>query len=207
MSAFPMGDVFAESTLMMGFNHHFGQKRSGNHETLLALGELYGYEVTEVSPRDFEGIVASSTKIRQLMEEKDLELANKLLGYHYSVSGTVVHGRHVGATIGYPTANIKIDDSYKQLPAVGVYAVMVRIGNETYKGMCSVGYNPTFGKMGLSVEVNIFDFAEDIYNREIRLGFVSFLRPEEKFANVEALVKQLIKDKENSLLKLKDIHE
>jgi riboflavin kinase/FMN adenylyltransferase len=193
--------------IVLGFNHQFGQKRSGNHDTLIALGKNYGYDVSEVSPQEYAGMVVSSTKIRQLLDEQNLDLANKLLGYYYSVSGIVIHGRHVGASIGYPTANIKIADPYKQLPAVGVYAVNIHIGKETYRGMCSIGYNPTFGIMNLSVEVNIFDFAEDIYDKEIRLGFISFLRPEIKFENIDALVQQLKKDKENSLLKLKEYHE
>jgi riboflavin kinase / FMN adenylyltransferase len=193
--------------IVLGFNHQFGKQRSGNHDTLIALGNNYGYEVTEVSPQGFEGQVVSSTKIRQLLEEQNLDLANKLLGYHYAVTGTVVHGRNVGASIGYPTANIKITDRYKQLPAVGVYAVLVRIENTTYRGMCSIGYNPTFGSMDLSVEVNIFDFADDIYGKEIKLGFVSFLRQEIKFEGVNALIQQLGKDKENSLFKLNNIRE
>ncbi len=193
--------------IVLGFNHHFGQKRSGNHDTLIALGKNYGYEVTEVSPQGFEGQVVSSTKIRQLLDEQNLDLANKLLSYHYAVTGTVVRGRNVGTSLGYPTANIKINDPYKQIPAVGVYAVTVQIEKYIYKGMCSIGYNPTFGEMDLSVEVNIFDFADDIYGREIKLGFVSFLRPELKFDNIELLVQQLKTDKETSMVKLNNIHE
>jgi riboflavin kinase/FMN adenylyltransferase len=193
--------------IVLGFNHHFGQKRSGNHDTLVALGADYGYAVTEVSPKGYEGLVVSSTRIRQLLEEKNLALANNFLGYSYGLTGVVVHGRQVGATIGYPTANVNISDPYKQLPAVGVYAVMVGVKGKRFKGMCSVGHNPTFGVMDLSVEVNIFDFDEDIYGSDIRLEFVTFLRSEIKFAAVDELVKQLALDKENSLSSLKDIHE
>jgi riboflavin kinase / FMN adenylyltransferase len=185
--------------IVLGFNHQFGQQRSGNHNTLIDLGKTYGYEVTEVAPQDYEGQVVSSTKIRELLDEKNLDLANKLLGYHYLVAGKVVHGRKVGKIIGYPTANLSIGDPYKLIPAVGVYAVTVRINNEVHFGMCSIGFNPTFGKMGMSVEVNIFDFDADIYGKDIMLGFVAYLRPEIKFDSVEALVRQIQIDKEHSL--------
>jgi riboflavin kinase / FMN adenylyltransferase len=193
--------------IVLGFNHHFGQKRSGNHDTLISLGRTYGYAVSEVSPQEFDGEVVSSTRIRQLLDEKNLDLANQLLGYHYNLKGTVVHGRNVGASIGYPTANIKTKDPYKQLPAVGVYAVLVNIDNTGFKGMCSIGYNPTFGIMDLSVEVNIFDFADNIYGKDIRIEFISFLRPEFQFDGVESLVHQLGLDKETTLTRLKNINE
>ena len=193
--------------IVLGFNHQFGQERSGNHNTLIALGKTYGYEVTEVSPQRVEGQVVSSTRIRHLLEQHELDLANKLLGYPFMITGSVIHGRKVGKTIGFPTANIMIADHYKLIPALGVYAVTVQIDNDIHFGMCSIGFNPTFGKMELSVEVNIFDFNTEIYGKEIRMGFVSYLRPEIKFDGVEALVKQMNKDKENSLQKLHSLND
>lgn len=192
--------------VVLGFNHHFGDKRTGNHETLMSLGKHYGYDVIEVSPQGVDEIIISSTRIRQLLIESNLDLANKLLGYHYIVSGTVIHGHHLGAKLGFPTANLSIKESFKLLPAVGVYAVTVKVDNRNYKGMCSIGHNPTFGQRALSVEANIFDFNEDIYGQEISVGFVSFLRQERKFNNVEALVRQLNIDKEESIIKLAHIH-
>lgn len=193
--------------IVLGFNHHFGEKRTGNHNTLLELSVNYGYGVTEVAQHDFERQVVSSTHIRQLLDEQNLELANKLLGYYYAVTGTVTHGSKRGRILGYPTANIAIEDPYKQLPAVGVYAVQVLVESKTYKGMCSVGYNPTFGPNDLSIEVNIFDFIGDIYGKHIKLCFVSFLRPEIKFSDPESLRRQLNEDKRISLVKLNPIHE
>jgi riboflavin kinase / FMN adenylyltransferase len=188
--------------IVLGFNHQFGQQRSGNHDTLLSLGRQYDYAVTEISPQEAEDLVVSSTRIRQMLEQRELDLANKLLGYPYMLTGNVVHGRKVGKSLGFPTANLMINDAYKLIPAVGVYAVTVQIDNDIHFGMCSIGFNPTFGTMGMNVEVNIFDFEADIYGKEIRLGFVSYLRPEIKFDSAEALAKQMNKDKENSLLKL-----
>ncbi len=198
---FLLGSLGAKH-IVLGFNHHFGQKRSGNHDTLLNLGITYGYQVTEVLPKDFDGLVVSSTRIRQLLDQQNVDLANKLLGYHFPVTGTVVHGRHLGRELGYPTANIVVDEPYKQIPAAGVYAVNVIIEEQTYKGMCSIGYNPTFGENKLTIEANIFNFNNDIYGQTIKLAFVSFLRSEIKFPNVEALLQQLHEDKKVSMLRL-----
>ena len=188
--------------VVMGFNHHFGNKRSGNHETLLELGKLHGYQVEEISGQSENNIVASSTKIRHLIENHTIEEANAMLTYHYSMTGEVVEGRMIGRTIGFPTANIKIADSLKLIPGIGVYAVKVQVDDVVYKGMCNIGYNPTFANPNLSVEVNIFDFDQDIYGQNIKVIFENYIRSEVKFDNVQELIRQLGRDKELVLKKL-----
>ena len=188
--------------VVMGFNHHFGNKRSGNHETLLEMGKMYGYQVEEIAGQSENNIVASSTKIRHLIENHAIEEANAMLTYHYSITGEVVEGRRIGRTIGFPTANIKMGDSLKLIPGNGVYGVKVEVDGTIYNGMCNIGYNPTFANPTLSVEVNIFDFDRDIYGQTIKVIFENYIRSEVKFDSVPELIHQLNRDKEMVLKKL-----
>jgi riboflavin kinase/FMN adenylyltransferase len=185
--------------VVLGYNHHFGEARSGNYHALADLGGVHHYAVTEVEPQLCEGHSVSSSYIRNVINDGDLELAAKLLGYPYFISGEVVHGNHRGTSMGYPTANILVEDSYKLIPPKGVYAVKFRLKNQEYLGMCSIGTNPTFNDPNQSIEVNIFDFAEVIYGERVEVIFCKYLRPEEKYASVENLVAQLHSDKENTL--------
>ncbi len=188
--------------IVLGFNHHFGNKRSGNHDTLIKMGAEYGYQVEEVNEQTEKGVASSSTKIRALLDNHFVEEANSLLSYHYSISGEVVEGKKIGNTIGFPTANVKIGDCLKQIPANGVYAVNVEVENRLYKGMCNIGLNPTFENRSLSIEVNIFDFERNIYGKYIKITFESFIRDEIKFKSVDELVLQLNRDKQTVLKKL-----
>ncbi len=181
--------------LIVGYDHHFGKNREGNYNQLKKLGEKYGFEVEEV-PAQFVGDVAvSSTKIRKALCDGDVVKANKMLGYKYSITGKVIPGNKIGRTIGFPTANIDIDDEYKLICLGGVYACQVEVDGNIYKGMGNIGTRPTVGINGLVTEVHIFDFDQDIYDKEITISFIDRIRDEQKFHNLDALKEQLNKDK------------
>ena len=185
--------------LIIGYNHHFGRNREGSFDHLKEYGPLYGFEVEEITAQDIESIEISSTKIRNAVQEGDITIANEYLGHAYSLTGKVVAGKQLGRTIGYPTANIYIEDKYKLIPADGVYAVNVEHEGEMYGGMLNIGNNPTVQGKGRSVEVNIFNFNKDIYGDVATIYFIKRLRDELKFNNLEELKIALKKDKEDSL--------
>jgi len=189
--------------IVIGYDHHFGKNRRGTFDLLLNLGHRYNFSVEKVEPLIIDGITVSSTKIRDLLKEGKVAEANRLLGYEYSITGKVVHGNGIGRTIGFPTANISIKDEYKLIAANGVYACRVEVEKEKFNGMGNIGTRPTIDHGELTIEVNIFDFNKDIYHKEITISFVKRMRNEIKFDNLQALKKQLIKDKENTLSLLK----
>jgi riboflavin kinase / FMN adenylyltransferase len=180
--------------LIIGYNHHFGRNREGSFEHLKEFAPIYGFEVEEIPAQDIDHVNVSSTKIRKALQEGDIETANNYLGHHYSLRGAVIEGKKIGNGIGFPTANIQIAENYKLIPAVGVYAVDVLLGNEKFKGMLSIGHNPTLGNNPLTIEVNIFNFDKDIYGEKIIILFKSYLRGELKFENLDLLKEQLKKD-------------
>jgi len=185
--------------LVIGYNHHFGRNREGSFEHLKEFGPLYGFEVEEIPAKDIDSIEVSSTKIRTALLSGDMTTANSYLGHPFSIKGTVIGGKKLGRTIGYPTANIALNDKYKIVPKDGVYAVQVAIKNRLFKGMLNVGENPTIEGKGRSIEVNIFDFNEDIYKQEATIYFIKRLRDELKFNGIDELTKQLAQDKINAL--------
>lgn len=195
--------------LVIGYDHHFGKGRSGNFSSLKENEKQYGFKVEEIPALDIESIAVSSTKIRKALLSGDITTANNYLGYNYFMSGKVVSGRRIGRKIGFPTANITVTDPYKLIPAMGIYAVMVHHSGKLYKGMLSIGTNPTVGGNVLNMEVNIFNFGKDIYNEDLRVYFVEKMREEQKFSDIEALKQQLVKDKikATELLDIKNIHE
>jgi riboflavin kinase/FMN adenylyltransferase len=182
--------------IIIGYDHHFGKDREGNIVLLERLKSRYGYEVQEVPPFYVDGSPVSSTRIRNLLHEGNVKEANRMLGYDYAITGEVVRGKALGRKIGYPTANIEIPDEYKLIAANGVYACRVLIGNQIYKGMGNIGVRPTIDHGDLTIEVNIFNFDQDIYGEKITIEFVDRLRDEKKFKDINALKKQLAKDKE-----------
>lgn len=185
--------------LVIGYNHHFGRNREGSFEHLKEYGPLYGFEVEEIPAEDIDSIEISSTKIRAALLSGDVKKANKYLGHAFCMTGKVVDGKKIGREIGYPTANILIEDKYKLIPEDGVYAVKVRHDNRMYGGMLNIGKNPTVGGKHKTIEVNIFDFNKDIYGENATIYFIDRLRDEVKFKGLEELKHQLAKDKENSL--------
>lgn len=198
-------DALRIKYIVAGFDHHFGENRSGNHQTLIDLSTKYGYQVIEMEALTKNNRIISSTKIRDFIETHQIEQANSFLGYTYHLNGTVVEGNNTGKKLGFPTANILVADTFKQIPAIGVYAIQIVIDNEIYKGMCNIGTKPTFGKQPLTIEVNIFNFDKDIYGKNIRLHFISFIRNEKTFENIPLLKSQLAEDKINIIKKFNEI--
>lgn len=188
-------DKIGTKTLVIGYDHRFGKNREGSFEHLKNYSIDYGFEVEEVSKQVIDEITVSSTKIRNALIEGKITIASKYLGRNYSISGSVIKGRQLGRTIGYPTANMLVNSEHKLIPCDGVYAVKVIVQNKTFWGMLNIGNNPTVEGKGRSIEVNIFDFSEDIYNQSISIIFVNKLRGEEKFNGLNALQTQLEKDK------------
>jgi riboflavin kinase/FMN adenylyltransferase len=181
--------------LVIGYDHQFGKNREGSISFLKEISGTYNFEVIEISAQDIDDVNVSSTKIRDAVLNGDIELANDYLGDPFELTGTVIRGKALGRTIGFPTANIFIDSDLKLIPNNGVYAVKVLLNGETLNGMMNIGVRPTVsGNKQQSIEVNIFDFNEDIYGEQITLHFYSKLRDEKKFNGVEALKEQLKKD-------------
>jgi riboflavin kinase/FMN adenylyltransferase len=187
------------NTLVIGYDHRFGKNREGSFEHLKESSSLYGFEVEEIPEQDIDEIAVSSTKIRNALLNNDIQTAQKYLGNSYSLEGKVVKGKQLGRTIGYPTANIEVENSFKLIPQDGVYAVWVWYNKARFGGMLNIGNNPTVEGKGRSIEVNIFDFEKEIYTEMLKIEFVSKLRNEEKFNGLDALKAQLHLDKQNAL--------
>lgn len=188
------------SEFVIGYDHHFGRNREGTIETIENLGKKLGFDAYVVSKQEVGDRTVSSTAIRKaLSEEGDVELAAELLGRYYLLNGTVVHGDKRGKKIGYPTANIKPEHPRKIIPRRGVYAVKVRIDGVWYGGMMNIGIRPTFENGEQTLEVNIFDFDEEIYGKNVQIRFVKRIRDEKKFDGIDELVAQLDEDRKVSL--------
>ena len=180
--------------IIIGHDHVFGKNKSGNFELLQKLSKELDFVVQQLDAVKEGEFNISSTKIRNCLANGNIIGANKMLGYHYSVSGKVIDGKKLGRTIGYPTANIEVDE-LKLLPKKGAYIVEVYVKNKFYKGMLSIGTNPTVNGDKLTVEVYILDFNEDIYGEEITVKFRDFLHEEIKFESLEKLIERLDEDK------------
>lgn len=187
-------NCFHPHTIIIGYDHRFGKNRTGNFELMKKGEKKYDYEVVEITAQQLNDISISSTKIRQKLSEGDVTNANTLLGYNYFFSGKVLKGDQLGRTIGFPTANIEIEEKEKLIPGNGVYAVDVTIKDVKHKGMLNIGLRPTVGGVARKIEVNIFNFNEDIYGQIITVFFKAKMREEMKFNNLEALKNQLQKD-------------
>lgn len=190
---------FHPHTVIIGYDHRFGKGRLGDFALLEEKAPLYRYNLMEIPRYLIDEIGVSSTKIRHSLLQSDVETANRLLGYDFFFEGVVVHGDKLGRQLGYPTANLQYTDSEKIHLGHGVYAVYVQIGKEERKGMLSIGVRPTLKSSDERVEVNIFDWTEDIYDAIIRVRVHRFLRAQEKYDSLEALIAQLHKDREDSL--------
>jgi riboflavin kinase / FMN adenylyltransferase len=184
---------------IIGYDHRFGKNREGSLEYLQQQTLEFGFSVEEIPAQDIDQIAVSSTRIRQALEKGDIATANTLLGHPYSLKGQVVHGKKLGRTIGYPTANLAVSDPHKLIPAQGIYAVRVQVGDALYGGMLSIGTNPTVGGTGQTIEVHIFDFDRDLYDQVITLYFIDYIRPEEKFAGLDELTAKLKEDQTAAL--------
>jgi len=185
------------ASLVVGYDHRFGQGRKGDFNSLELLSNELNFKVEQLSELLVDNKVVSSTKIRLALEAGDILKANHFLGYRYTLSGKVIEGKQLGRKLGFPTANIETLDNHKLVPGDGVYAVFVQTGGEIYKGMLNIGIRPTvnYNADHKSIEVHIFDFESDIYNSEITLYFVLKIRDEQKFDGIVALQEQLVKDR------------
>jgi riboflavin kinase/FMN adenylyltransferase len=185
-------DMLGAKEIFVGFNYRFGRGREGNITTLKALGERLGFTVREVEQVSLDGEVISSTKIRHLLRDGEVEHAARLLGRTYTITGIVVKGDGRGKDLGFPTANIAPKHSI--IPAHGVYAVRLFVRDRFYDGIANIGMRPTFDKNVLTVEVHVFDFNEDIYGEDISLYFIGKIRDEKKFGSADELIHQIRAD-------------
>lgn len=190
--------------IVIGYDHRFGKDRSGSLSDLLCLSPEYGFDVIEISEEDIDEIAVSSTRVRNALLENDIKQANALLGYPYFLTGKVIRGDQIGRKIGYPTANILIEEHYKLIPADGIFAVTVEVKGQTHKGMAYIGSRPTVNGVTRNIEVNIFDFSREIYGQLIRLNFLHYVRGDVKFSSLEELQAQLAKDQQAVLELLSD---
>lgn len=190
---------FHPHTIIIGYDHHFGKGRKGNFILLAENADKYNYQLLEIPKYILDEISVSSTKIRNAILQSDIETANKLLGYEFFFEGIVIKGDQLGRKLGYPTANLKYTDAEKIHLGHGVFAAYAEVKGKRYKGMLSVGTRPTLENSDERVEVNIFDFDEEIYGETIRVVVKKFLRDQEKYASLGELTQQLAIDKENSL--------
>jgi riboflavin kinase/FMN adenylyltransferase len=183
--------------MVVGFDHHFGKNREGTFKNLIELSELYDFKIERIKPQNIDGITLSSTKIRTAIINGDFDIVNSYLSSNFSINGKVDQGSRIGSKIGFPTANIKIEDKYKILPKNGVYAVKVFVKRKQYFGMLNIGNRPSIPDDTFAIEVHIFNFSFSIYNEEIRVEFIKRIRDEKKFADINMLKSQLIIDEVN----------
>ena len=189
---------FHPHTVIIGYDHRFGNKRNGNIELLKKYGAELHFEVEEINEQIVDGEIVSSTHIRNYLLERDIQKANSLLGYAYFFEGFIVRGNQIGRTIGFPTANLHINDEEKLIPANGVYAVKVTgacLAHKIYDGMMNIGVRPTVDGQKKVIEVNIFEFDADIYENNITVFVYDYIRGEVKFEGLEGLKAQLNQDK------------
>ena len=185
--------------LIVGYNHRFGKERMGNITYLAKAGFQYGFSLTEIGKTEVDALAISSTRIREALLNRQPELAQSLLGRPYSIQGKVVKGRQLGRTIGFATANLLPDEADKLIPANGVYITRARIGKETLPAMTNIGTRPTVNGSERSIETHVLGLNADLYDQEIRISFLHFLREEKKFSGLEELKNQLAQDRKISL--------
>ena len=180
-------------TLLIGYDHHFGSDHLKGFSEYEHLGKQLGLRVLRAYECLVDSLPVSSSRIRKLLAAARIDQVNRLLGYTYTISGVVEHGNAIGATLGFPTANIRLN-SHKQLPASGVYAVLAHVDGVEYKALANIGTNPTVGNDYLSLEVHLLDFQGDLYSKQLTIAFCSFLREERKFGSLEELQQQIAED-------------
>ena len=186
------------SKLIIGYDHHFGKNREGNITQLSEYSHVYDFIVEEIPAQDIDSVSISSTKVRRALHAGSLKTANNYLGYNFMLNGTVVNGKKLGGTIGYPTANIDVKETYKLIPKTGVYVVKSTLDKKIVFGMMNIGSRPTVDGNHQTIEVHFFDFNQDLYNQNLTIELMYFLRDEHKFDSIDSLVHQLKKDEETA---------
>lgn len=192
-------DVFKIKKIIIGHDHRFGRNRTATIDDLINFGETYGFEVEQISAEEINEVSISSTKIRNALLEGNTELAANYLGYDYSLTGIIFKGKQLGRTIGYPTANITIEEDYKLIPNNGVYIAKSVLNGKTVFGMMNIGTRPTVDGTKQTIEINFFDFKQDLYGQKITIFLLHRMRSEQKFESIDALKNQLGKDKKTAL--------
>lgn len=192
-------DQFHIHKIIIGHDHRFGRNRTANIDNLIAFGAQYGFEVEQISAQEIQDVSVSSTKIRKALQEGKMSLANEYLGYTYFLTGEVVKGKQLGRAIGFPTANIQIEEDYKLIPKNGVYVVKTFIDQKEVFGMMNIGFNPTVNGQKQTIEVHLFDFDADIYGQKLEISLLKYVREEQKFGSVDLLKEQLNLDKKTAL--------
>ncbi len=190
---------FEPKRIIIGYDHRYGNKRTGGIELLKELAFLYNYTVEEITKHEVDDIAVSSTKIRNALLNGQIKTANAFLNYRFLLSGKVVHGKKIGTEIGYPTANLEVEYRNKIIPKSGIYAVYVVYNDQHYKAMLYIGNRPTLNGQDQSIEVNLFDFNADLYGKTLYVEFVTRVRDDAKFESLEALMLQISKDKIDTL--------
>lgn len=188
-------EILNPSVVIIGYDHGFGRNRTGDIQQLTESGERYGFKVINVDAVEYGDQKVSSSIIRNMLLKGEVKKAGELLCMPYEVSGSVIRGNQIGKRLGYPTANLYIEDPHKLIPSMGVYASKVEFKNKEYKGMTNIGIRPTINTHQLTIETNIFDFDEDIYYEKITVKLIDRIRDEQKFGSLDVLVEQLKKDK------------
>lgn len=194
---------FHPHTIIIGYDHHFGKGRTGNYELLKKSSEIHHFRLKEIPAHVLDSISVSSTRIREAISAGSMDIANTLLGYTFFFSGTVIEGNKLGRTIGYPTANLRINDPYKLIPGDAVYAVDAAVSDEPgirLKGMMNIGYRPTVDGSKKMIEVNLFDFDGQIYGKTLKVFVKKYLRAEQRFSGLDALKEQLGVDRKEALM-------
>jgi riboflavin kinase/FMN adenylyltransferase len=197
-------DAFHVKKIIIGHDHRFGRNRTATINDLELFGKQYDFEVEQISVQEINEVAVSSTKIRTALETGNVALANTYLGYEYLLSGIVCRGKQLGRTIGFPTANIQIQESYKLIPKQGVYIVKSTINGNIVFGMMNIGFNPTVNGLKLSVEVHFLDFDSDLYDKILVISVLERIREEQKFESIDDLKEQLNRDKEYVISYLKN---
>lgn len=184
-------DVIGTKKLIIGYNHRFGKNREGSFDNLVKDSSKYGFEVEEIPKHEIDDLGISSTMIRKSLINGDIPTANRYLGHPFLINGLVIHGDKLGKTIGFPTANLQIEEAYKLIPGDGVYAVKVTIKGKEFNGMLNIGKRPTVDGLNRKIEVHILDFNKEIYQEKISIKFVKKVRDEKKFESLDHLKTQL----------------
>lgn len=205
--------------IVVGYDHRFGKDRAGSMQDLKEYAGIYGYQVQQIPEQDINDVGVSSTKIREALIKGDMQTANAYLGYPFQLTGKVIRGNQLGREIGFPTANLEVYEPHKLIPAYGIYAVRASVislseiqsgpyrhtaHEQTFLGMGYIGNRPTVEGIGRSIEVNLFDFEGDLYGKTIRVEFLHFIRPDERFATVGELIQRMNQDRDEALRLLND---
>lgn len=198
-------DKLKAKKVIIGYDHRFGRNRNADINDLKTFGEAFGFQVEEIPVQDINDVSVSSTKIRTALIEGEVEKANSYLGYNFMLTGKVTKGKGLGKQLGFPTANIEIEETYKLIPKQGSYIISTTIKDKLIYGMMNIGMNPTVNGIKQTIEVHFFDFDNDIYEDILKIELLTRIRDEEKFESVDALKLQLAKDKDTALLYIKSI--